>query len=624
MVDRRRSRGTRLWASLEAFALAELVCLSALSAHLGRFVSQNHANGLTRQALFLAPALAALVAYVAVPLVLARRPALEENLERSVRSARPVVFLWMLPALLTHGVFPEHETFLMLATTALVVGTEATLRSADSLELRGLEELARRARPWLADILAGLFISAMFAFACFGSIRVHHKFLTSNYDFGLFENLFYTTLHGEHGIAFERPYFAEHAEFLLYALLPIYRLFTRSETLLALQAFFIVGAAVPLYLLARRWLKSSWHALLFATIYLAYPSVHGAVFYDFHFLPLSTFFVLWAAYFYSRRAWLGFWPSVLFAMTCREDVALGIGAVGIGLLLIGRTKRLAGALAVLGVLWFGLVKLVWMERFGSAVFSDYYAELIPRGSVGFESVIKTLVSNPLYTFSRTLTDNKLLLALHLLAPLAFLPVRQPRTWPLFLPGLIVIGLSTSRSAITEFQFHYSMHFVPYLFVASVIALAVRKRAWRAPALAAMTLGALVSAAQFTAFFGKTFRTSFHEVAFDWTPADAEREKNFAVLAARIPPDASVSSGEYEGPHLAQRRAIMTVKGGLGNKDYVIFSTRSLRWGGDVDIKDALRKGTYGALDIRGDLAVLKRGASTALNAKALRLIDARR
>ena len=124
--------------------------------------------------------------------------------------------------------------------------------------------------------------------------------------------------------------------------------------------------------------------------------------------------------------------------------------------------------------------------------------MIPPGSGGFESVIRTLVSNPLYTFSRTLTDNKLLLALHLLVPLGFLPVRQARTWPLFLPGLIVVGLSTSRSAITQFQFHYSMHFVPYLFVATVIGLAVRKAAWRAPTIAALLLGATVSTVQFGA------------------------------------------------------------------------------------------------------------------------------
>jgi len=610
-------------ASLEAFALVELACLGTLGPSAVRYVSENRTHAATRHALFVAPALAAALVYFAVPLLLARRPERRPELERTVRGAAPLLVLWMLPPLLARGVFPEHEMFLMLATSALVIGAEYTLRRADAFgELLG--KLGSRPRPFIADGLAAVFIASMLAFACFGSIRVHHKFLTSNYDFGLFENLFFTTVGGQHGIAFEHPYFAEHAEFLLYALVPIYRLFPKSETLLVLQAFFIVGAAAPLYLFARRWLKSAWQALALAAVYLAYPSVHGAVFYDFHFLPLSTFFVLWAFYFYSRRAWFGFWPSVFFAMTCREDVALGIGAVGLGLLLIGRSRRLGAALAVLGVAWFGLVKLVWMERFGSQVFSDYYAELIPPGAHGFESVIQTLVSNPLYTFSRTLTDNKLLLALHLLVPLAFLPVRQARTWPLFLPGLIVIGLSTSRSAISQFQFHYSMHFVPYLFAATVIALAVRKRAWRGPPIVALMLGAAVSTVQFGAFFGKSFRTSFHEISFDWTSADAQREKNFDALAAQIPPNASLSAGEYEGPHLSRRNAIMTVKGGLGDKEYAIFSSRSLRWGGDVALKDALRNGTYGALDVRGDLALLKRGAPTALNAKALHLIDSRR
>jgi len=381
---------------------------------------------------------------------------------------------------------------------------------------------------------------------------------------------------------------------------------------------------VPLYLLARRWLRSRFQALAFAGVYLAFPSVHGAVFYDFHFLPLSTFFVAWAAYFYARRSSWGFWPSVMCAMTCREDVALGIGAVGLGLVVIGRSRKLGAALAVLGCAWFGYVKLVWMERFGSQVFSDYYADLIPRGSQGFEVVIRTLVSNPLYTLSRTLTDNKLLLALHLLAPLAFLPVRKRRLWPLFLPGLLVVGLSTSRSAITEFQFHYAMHFVPYLFVAAIIALAVRPRAARPPIVAAMLAGALVCAVQFSGFFGRTFRTSFHEVSFDFTPSDQARADNFAELAALIPAAASVSAGEYEGPHLTRRDDIDTVKAGLEDKQYAIFSTRSLRWGGDTELKEALDDGTDGALAVRGDMALLERGAPTTLNAKALRLVAVKR
>jgi hypothetical protein len=169
-----------------------------------------------------------------------------------------------------------------------------------------------------------------------------------------------------------------------------------------------------------------------------------------------------------------------------------------------------------------------------------------------------------------------------------------------------------------------MHFVPYLFVAAIIALAVRPRASRPPIIAAMLVGALVCAVQFSGFFGRTFRTSFHEVSFDFTRADEQREKNFDALAALIPATASVSAGEYEGPHLTRRDDIDTVKAGLEGKEYAIFSTRSLRWGGDTELKEALDEGTYGALAVRGDMAVLKRGAPTALNAKALRLVEAKR
>ena len=95
-VDRQRSRATQLLASLEAFALAELACLGTLGSHTVRYVSQNRAHASTRNLLFLAPVLAALVAYSAVPLLLARRPAWTAALERAVRVASPLLVLCSL------------------------------------------------------------------------------------------------------------------------------------------------------------------------------------------------------------------------------------------------------------------------------------------------------------------------------------------------------------------------------------------------------------------------------------------------------------------------------------------------------------------------------------------------
>jgi uncharacterized membrane protein len=550
-----------------------------------------------------------------------RRPALLPSLSVWARRAAPLLALWPLPLLLRRDAFGGQPLFLCLVLLACVVGLEASLRFAGPLpwcerlgRWRTSSSLAR-----LAPLLvAGGAILATFVFGYTHAVRVHQKLLTSNFDFGLFENLFYNALHGRHGIALAAPYFSQHAEFLLYVLLPFYALVPRSETLFFLQSLLIVGAAVPLYLLARRWLASAWAACALVVIYVSSPAVHGPLLFDFHFLPLSAFFILWAAWFWTRRRWLAFWLAVLLALCCREDVAIGVAAVGVGLALCGRTRRTAWALIALGVLWFGGVKFVWMARFGPTSFSDYYALLIPRGEEGFGAVVRTLLSNPLYSLSRSLSADKLLLALQLLLPLAFLPVRQRGTLFLLVPGLIVVGLSTSQAAIGQIQFHYATHFLPYVFIATAIALAVRSRADRAVLWPPMLLGALVCTLQFGAFFAPTFKTSFHEVSFDYGPADIERRAQFDALAAQIPALATLSAGEYEGPQLARRPWLISVKQGIFDAEYVFYSRRSLRWGGAEGIRQALASGRYGLVDTRGDFALLGRGASGARNAEALR------
>jgi len=600
-----------------------LVALTALSSGATQYVDQNKALGSIRTPILVA-SVAAVALVGAGGAVLARSSAAaRERFQSWVVRLRPLLVLWALPPLLVRGVFSDDQTFLAVASSLLVVGLEWSVRSSKPAT-RPAGTATRSARPgrwWPPALLVALMTASVFAFACHGSIRLHDKMLTSNLDFGLFENLFWNTLRGHHGVALGWPYFGEHAEFLLYALLPIYWLFPYSETLLVMQSAFIVGAAVPLYLLAWRWLRHPWQAVALVAAYLAFPSVHGSLFYDFHFLPLSVFFLLWGAFFYAKRSWVPFWVSVLFALSCREDVALGIALVGLGLVLLGRTRKVGWTLAGLGTVWFVVVKLVWMERFGSQMFSGFYAELIPAGQQGFGAVVRTVMANPLYTLSRIVTEQKLVLALQLTLPLAFLPLRQKATAILFLPGLVVVGLSASGSAVVDSRFHYAMHFVPYLFVATIIALATRPSTWRRAAITTLLVGSLISAVQYSAFFGRRFRTSFHDVSFDWTSADRERVKNFNKLVRAIPADASVSAGEHEGPHLSRRDRVMSIKERVKGMDYVVYSQRSLRWGGAENVAPALSSGTHGVVDIRGDFTLLRRGHDTRRNAKALRMLE---
>ena len=568
-----------------------------------RFVSSNDAT-LPAGFELLLP-LVALMGFAVVVWLARRRPAWFANVRKGAVLASPVLVVWALPGLGQLNAFDKQPLTLMLFAAIALVALEATLFVA----LREVPEIvtlaARRARVW--DVAAGACILSYAAWATFASVRLHEKGLTSTYDLALFEHLLFGTLHGEHGMALGAPYFGQHTEPILYVVLPLYALAPHTETLLAVQSFLLAGAAVPLYLLGRRWLGATVTAFSVVVAYLAHPALHGPNFYDFHFLTLSPFFVAWAAYFFVTRANTRLALSVFGAMLCREDVALGLGLVASGLFALRVRPKAAAVVALTSFTWFVIAKFWWMERFIADPFSAYYAPLIRPGDAGFTGVVRTLVTNPLYAASTLLTPEKLLLALQLLVPFAGLPVRQWKTLPLLLPGLVVVGLAASHASIVRVQFHYSCHFLPYLAIASLVAFAVRRPSERFRSVLGLTLGTLLVTAHFGAFFRPTFSTAFHQVSFGWTKEDDERRDAWRRIASRIPEDAAVSAGEHEGPHLARRKHLYALKAVVNDARFVVFSRSSLRWGGAEHVAWAVGTNRFGIIAIDGPFVLLERG-----------------
>ncbi len=603
----------------ELFLLLEGIVLVFAGPDVARFVGTNEHSVPPGAALSVA--LAALVAGALVG-VAARRPTLFSRIRRGAFLSSPLLVLWTLPALLHPHTFDAKPLALMLTTGLVAVALERTLVWAFA-EAPGLVTLAmRRTRSW--DIVAGVSIGLYVLFATLASVRLHQKGLTSIFDLALFENLLWSSLHGSHGMTLGEPYFGVHFEPILYAVLPVYALVPRTETLLAVQSIALGGAAVPLYLLGRRWMGPSPAATFVVFAYLAHPALHGPNFYDFHFLALSPLFVAWAAYFFVRRSNALLAVSVLGALLCREDVALGLFLVGAGLLCLRVRPKAAAAVTLASLLWFVGVKFWWMERFTVDAFSDYYAPLIRPGDEGFQGVARTLFTNPLYVVSTFFSGEKLLLALQLFVPFAWLPIRQWRTLPLLLPGLAIVGLAASDSAIVMVQFHYALHFLPYIALGSTVALAVRRPHERLRAVFAIALGTAVVTCHYGAFVRDTFRTAFHEVSFRWTDADERRLHAFRRITEKIPENAAVAAGEHEGPHLARRRRLHALKHGVKDARYVVFSRSSLRWGGRERVERALTSKRFGIAAIDGPFVLLQRGAPDTGQAALEKLVTAER
>lgn len=615
----RKVLGTALLLSFECAALAQLCLAIAYSQDWHEFVARNETSSTTRGLMVgLTVALAA-SGFVTTLVVAFLRPQWLGNWRRGSLLALPLLALWPVPPLLYPAVFADQAFVVLFVTLGVGLGLERALRQGlpQAGPLLGL--LYRRWRGF--DVAIVLLACAFATWAVWGSIRLHHKILSSNFDLGLFENLMWNTLHGHHGYALDRPYLGEHMELMLYVVLPFYWLFPRPETLLVIQGIIVAGAAVPLYLLARRWLGNTLPSFALACVYLAHPSVHGPLFYDFHFLSFSPFFLLWSAYFFVAKRYKLMTLSLFFTLLCREDVSLSLSLIGFSLAALRVRFRVSLIIAGVAALWFVATKLVFMQQFITDSFAQHYEHLLPDDQRGFRGMLRTLISNPVFVLSTITTPQKLLLAMHLFTPLLFLPLRQSKTLFFLLPGGIIVGLALSTTAIVEFKFHYTAHFIPYLFIAAALALALRSRLQRTSAALGMLVAALILTVQFGSFVRRPYPASFREVTFDWKEYDEQRLRDLQAIVKLIPPDAKLAASEYEGPHAARRYFLRATKIGLGRADHVLYGPEGLHSSCVRNISEVLKDRSFGVVATIGEFTLLKKGAPARGNSRALRALE---
>lgn len=113
-----------------------------------------------------------------------------------------------------------------------------------------------------------------------------------------------------------------HSNYIYFLIYPFFRIFPRYETMVVVSQLFVAGAAIPLFLLARRRLSDG-QSFFLALMYLFYPTIAAGIctqgVSEFSFLPLPFFLSL---LFYEKKRFFLFGLFALVAMTTREDVGL--------------------------------------------------------------------------------------------------------------------------------------------------------------------------------------------------------------------------------------------------------------------------------------------------------------
>jgi uncharacterized membrane protein len=479
----------------------------------------------------------------------------------------PLTLIGLLPPLLDQTVWAEPFAAAMaIATFVLLFERLFRVTLAAWTEYTGAKSApashsGRRARR----ISTAVTLSAVAGYGIYVSrytLFQHWRFQTYNFDLGQYDNIFWNALHGRPMVCTPLGAFKNwsslggHADLGAFFLLPFYAIYPHAETLLIMQSVLLGLGAIPIYLFAARRLPPSYASVL-AICYLLFPPLHGANFYDFHFQPIAATFVLFTIWFVDIRRW--FWAGLFYviAISCREDISVGLTFFGL-YLIFTRYRPTAGAImAVVGLIYFVVMRFYIMASYGPGWFSDIYKELYPQpnGPFSYGGVMQTLATNPTFVFRSLLTSDKLRYFLQIMTPLAFLPLRRAYLLPALAPGALFTLLTTAYGPTTDIAFQYSGHFTPYIFMASAVALASINAKGRLPAraaLGALIVGSFLCTKHWGAFPpSTTFKGGFSMVNFARpTAADFQKARDLQALAAMIPENAPFAVSEQELPHVS--------------------------------------------------------------------------
>ena len=548
----------------------------------------------------------------------------------SLTFALPLFFIWQFGQ--------QKTTYYLILLTAFVFASRALLTRA----LRTASELSRPKflrwpsalrKPRLPDSWAGIVVAlaaaGYTAFFGFYTILRHRLIQSMAFDLGIYDNLMFNVIHGRF---FRSPvlfgpgkfsYIAGHAEYVMVLFAPLYAIKPGAETLLWMQAGLLGGAAIPLFLFARKFVTRG-PAVLIALSYLMFAPLHGPNFYDFHWLPVAIFFHFWLYYaIAARKNWLTV-VLVLILFATREDVAVGLAMLGVFLFLTGARVQLGLTLAAASGLWFGINKFIIMPHAGTWWFESIYSELFADGKSSYGSVIVTLISNPIYALTTFIRENKLAYGFHMIAPLAFLPLRRLPFVLLLIPGAFFTLLTTAYWPTVSIAFQYTSHWIPYLFLAVVLSLWLLKfEADGKPkfyaALITMTIAVLSHSYNFGCVLQReSFTGGFSRVQF--TMSESEQKRYAAVREAvqKIPREASVAAGEYMNPHISARNDAYVFRYDVGPVDYIFFSKLELNGEMRRMVNEKFQKYRYGLVAFTGDeFYVFKRDFESPETAAAL-------
>ena len=297
------------------------------------------------------------------------------------------------------------------------------------------------------------------------SVQVQDGYGAPGFDMGIFDQGVWllSRFHAPFVTVMGRNLFGDHTSFVLLLAVPLYWIWPEAQTLLVLQSFLLAAAAVPIYLLGLRRLRSVPLATALAVAFLLNPALQNGNLEQFHpeaFLVLFIAVAIYAALEWKRGLLV---LSVVGCLLVKEDTALLI--VPLAAWVAWRRDRRWGlglAVAALAYMTFAY-EVVIRLLLGT---TSFYSNRIPFG--GIDGLAAAPAGHPARFWSYLVSGYK---------PFYVWQMGVAFGWAfLIAPEVAAIGMLTfGENVLSDFPYmqqilyHYSLPLVPVLAMGTVYA-----------------------------------------------------------------------------------------------------------------------------------------------------------
>ena len=413
-----------------------------------------------------------------------------------------------------------------------------------------------------------LFIS----FISYTLILNYLRFLSTNFDFGIFSQVYYNMT--KTGISYAtsvRDYVTTqlHIHFspILYLILPIYYIFPSPITLLVMQGVLVALGLIPLYKLCKHYKLNNFYTVIIGLIFIFHPSIIGGNLYYFHENNFLVPLILWLLYYIEKN---NYKMTIVFAfLTCfvKEDAPIFVVIIGLYYMFF-KDKRKIGLGLIFGGLIYFFTVILFLRHFGDGVMNYRYSFFIDEHDSLIKLVIN-VIKNPGYLLKVISDYERFVYLVYILVPLGLIPLslKKKRQLILYIPLLIICLMSSHRHQY-EIIFHYGFGPTTLFFYLLIVNFKEIKKETRDKLLITGFSSALI-------FFASIYFLEFKNLSLYLNEKDKITILNKAVNM--IPEENSVKATTFLVPQLSQRKYVYEFEPGDMHQDlltdYIVMDLR---------------------------------------------------